>query len=78
MLSIDTSRKKVSRLPYFVPDYVCVLLLFFLFCFSACTDKLPPNVCSLFASSDTCASLYNYASENCAKTCGFCGGKKSC
>ena len=29
MLSIDTSRKKVSRLPCFVPDYVCVLLLFF-------------------------------------------------
>ncbi|XP_044181061.1 MAM and LDL-receptor class A domain-containing protein 1-like isoform X3 [Acropora millepora] len=41
---------------------------------AACTDKLPPNVCSLFASSDTCASLYNYAAENCAKTCGFCGG----
>ena len=33
MLLIDTSRKKVSRLPCFVPDYVCVLLFFFLFCF---------------------------------------------
>ncbi|KAK2547676.1 MAM and fibronectin type III domain-containing protein 1 [Acropora cervicornis] len=41
---------------------------------AGCTDKLPPNVCSVFASSHKCASLYNYTLENCAKTCGFCGG----
>ena len=52
------------------------MMFFLFFFFSGCTDKLDASVCKVFASSGSCDSLYNYTSVQCAKTCGFCGGKK--
>ncbi|XP_015775857.1 PREDICTED: MAM and LDL-receptor class A domain-containing protein 2-like isoform X3 [Acropora digitifera] len=42
---------------------------------AGCSDKLDPSFCSVFSTSGSCVSMYNYTSVHCAKTCSFCGDK---